>query len=152
MIKLAKEVQKILDAYENGKMKVEEGRTLTPSLIANAVQHRKKMDAPPSTGAVTAVLDRWADYGYITLHPKPKAFKAFTAAGKRDGLAALKEKHTSAKRAATAAAKGSKPKAPAKKKAAKKAPAKKAAKKTAAKKTTKKAAKATKTTKAAATS
>ena len=41
----------------------------------------------PSTGAVAAALARWEEQGYVRVDPKPLAFKAFTAAGRKTTLA-----------------------------------------------------------------
>ena len=123
---LQKAVQKVCKAYVDGKLKLPEGKLLTPTAIANAVQKAGKLDAPPSTGAVSAVLDRWAEYDFAVIKTEPhKHFVKFGKNGEKKLDDIVKDR--SAKR--TAEREKSRPAkpAPAKKAAAKKAPAKKAA-------------------------
>lgn len=126
---LQDEVLEIVEQITTGEIELPEDRTATPHVIAKIVASRKGEEAP-STGAVAAVLHRWVKLGFITVHSKPLAFKGFTAAGRKHGLAGLREKARAKRSAERAAAKaeaeGDKPKA--KKASAKKAAAKKVAK------------------------
>lgn len=98
----------ITDAYEDDKIDLPEGKTLTPHTIANLVQEAEGLENAPSTGAVNAVLKRWDEnYGFALTHAKPYAFKAYSARGKKQGLESLKEKHREKMKAERAAAKES---------------------------------------------
>jgi hypothetical protein len=101
---LEKLVQEVTDAYEDGKLSLPEDRTLTPTVIS-AVIGEKDGEEKPSAGAVTAILKRWEEVGYALTHEGPFAFKRLSAAGKKQGLEALKEKHREKNKAARAAAK-----------------------------------------------
>lgn len=102
---LEAKVIEIVEAYEAGKFEVASGKTLTPHRIATEIAVRTKDEYQPSTGAVSAVLDRWVEYGYALAHPKPFAFKSISARGKKEGLDALKAKHRDKLKAERAAAK-----------------------------------------------
>lgn len=141
---LQEAVEKVINAVEAGKIKLPEGKeALTPTLVAKLVGKAKKMEKPPSVGAVSAVFDRWEEYGYATFTASPRAFKAW---GKNHdkGIDGVKAERLEARRAEREA---NKPAKPAKKAAAKKAAAKSTAKGGAKKAPAKKAA----TKKAAAT-
>ena len=103
---LEESVLAITDLYEDGKVDLPEGKTLTPHTIANLIAEKEGLEKPPSTGAVNAVLKRWDEnYGFALTHDKPYAFKRYSAAGKKQGLEALKEKHREKIKAERAAAK-----------------------------------------------
>lgn len=71
---LANEVEKILRQFEGGKLSgVEAPLTVhkVRSMITNSLGEN------PSTGAVSAVFDRWAAEGYIKMSDKPKSFISF---------------------------------------------------------------------------
>lgn len=141
---LQEAVEKVINAVEAGKLKLPEGQErLTPTVVAKFIQKAKKMETPPSTGAVNAVFKRWEDYGIVVMHQdRPYAFKAW-GPNKDKGVAGVKAERVEARRAEREANKPPKPaKAPAKKAAstkAKAAPAKGAAKKAPAKKAAPKA-------------
>lgn len=103
---LEAQVKEITDAYEADPSKVDlpEGKTLTPHMVAKLIADKTGEDAP-SSGAVAAIFKRWDEYGYALTHDKPLAFKKVSAAGKKQGLDGLKEKHREAKKAERAAAK-----------------------------------------------
>jgi hypothetical protein len=48
---------------------------------------------PPSTGAITAALDKWQKLGYASVARKPVRFTGFTEEGIRLGLEVMKEEH-----------------------------------------------------------
>lgn len=122
---LQEAILKVFEAVEAGKIKLDEGKTLTPTACAKIIAKTKKVGGKPvdqpSSGAVSACYDRLADYGLIKLHDKPKAFAGFTAKGKKESAESAVLARREERKAQTAANK------PAKKAAAKKAPAKKAA-------------------------
>jgi hypothetical protein len=97
-------VVEVTDAFEEGKVELPEGKTLTPQRIANIIGEKPGEDKP-SGGAVAAILKRWDENGYALTHDKPFAFKKVSAAGKKQGLDTLKEKHREKKKAEKAAAK-----------------------------------------------
>jgi len=101
---LQDEILSVCADYADGKVDTD-GKPLTPHRIAKIIGTRGNPE--PSSGAVAACLDRWVEYGFATVNPKPKSFKAITAAGKRDGLEALVAKHRAKLSAAKKAAKGS---------------------------------------------
>jgi hypothetical protein len=133
---LQNEILEIVESITTGEIDLPEGKLATPHVLAKIVAARRGEDAP-STGAVAAVLHRWRDLGFINVHAKPFAFKAFSAAGQTHGLAGLQTKRRAARSAERTKAKGD---APAKPKAAKKAAKPKASKPKAAKKDTAEAA------------
>lgn len=102
-------VKDITDAYEKDESSANlpEGKTLTPHRIAQMIGEMKGEDTP-SSGAVAAILKRWEEYGYALTHDKPYAFRRTSAAGQKQGLDALKEKHRDKLKAERAAAKASK--------------------------------------------
>lgn len=97
---LAADVLTICKAYSNGKLKVEGDKPLTPHRVAKLVAERTGGDAP-STGAVAAVFDRWAEYGFALFSDAPKAFKKLTAKGEKDGLDGIILGRREARKAAT---------------------------------------------------
>jgi hypothetical protein len=90
----------ICQAYLAGKLKVDGDKPLTPHRVAKLVAARTGGEAP-STGAVAAVFDRWAEYGFALFSDKPKAFKKFTAKGEKDGLDGILLGRREARKAAT---------------------------------------------------
>lgn len=47
---------------------------------------------PPSTGAITACLNKWVEIGYAVIDRKPLRFTGFTSVGIEFGLDSIKEK------------------------------------------------------------
>lgn len=64
----------------------------TPAWISTEIGKTKGF-APPSTGAVTAVLERWQIYGFALLGKKPTRFVMYTEEGVSLGLEALKDRY-----------------------------------------------------------
>jgi hypothetical protein len=64
----------------------------TPAWISTEIGKTKGF-APPSTGAVTAVLERWQTYGFALLGKKPTRFVMYTEEGVSLGLEALKDRY-----------------------------------------------------------
>lgn len=64
----------------------------TPSWISTEIGREKGID-PPSTGAVTAVLDRWVACGFAVTAKKPSRFVEYTPEGIELGLDVLKERY-----------------------------------------------------------
>lgn len=102
---LEADVKTICDQYVTGGLVLPEGDHLTAHKIANNIKALHTLAEPPSSGAVTAVLERWKEIGYADLNDKPKAFKDYTDAGRTEGLTALKAKAAEEKRANRAATK-----------------------------------------------
>lgn len=102
---LEPDVKKITDKFVNGKVKVEEGKFLTPHLVATLIQKARGADKPPSTGAVQSVFARWEKIGFAVVNPKPFAFLDYTDAGRSKGLAAMKQEYRDTVKAEKAAAK-----------------------------------------------
>lgn len=90
---LERSVSKVVEQYENGKVDLPEGKTLTPHLIAKQIADNGDRPEAPSTGAVAAVIQRWEKYGYALTHDKPFAFKRVSAQGQKIGLDGCKQKH-----------------------------------------------------------
>lgn len=69
-----------------------------PQVVCSPAWIAEKIDAenPPSTGAISAVLDRWVEYGFATMEKKPTRFTGYTEAGIKKGLHTMKAeyKHT----------------------------------------------------------
>lgn len=103
---LEESVMAITDEFEEGKIDLPEGKTLTPHTIANLIKEKEGLEKAPSTGAVNAVLQRWdQNYGFALTHEKPYAFKRYSAKGKKQGLEALKQAHRDKLKAERAAKK-----------------------------------------------
>lgn len=83
----------ICTQFADGKIDTE-GKPLTPHRIAKLVEATGK--PLPSSGAVAACLARWDTYGFAVLNEKPVAFKRFTPAGKKKGLAEMVSEHRTA--------------------------------------------------------
>jgi hypothetical protein len=88
---LQEKILKVTQDYDAGKLTVE--KSLTPQVIANVIG--EEYGEKPSTGAVAACLARWGEYGFAKITEKPVAYAGLTAAGKKEGLDALKTKHRS---------------------------------------------------------
>jgi hypothetical protein len=69
----------------------EEDGYCTPVWIATEIGKFKGF-APPSTGAVTAVLERWVTYGFAELAKKPTRFVRYTDEGVAIGLEAMRDR------------------------------------------------------------
>ena len=76
----------------------------TPVWIATEIGKFKGY-APPSTGAVTAVLERWVAYGFAEIAKKPTRFVRYTDEGVKMGLEALRDRHKRRSKMAQTAAK-----------------------------------------------
>lgn len=63
----------------------------TPKWISEQIAEKNNCRLP-STGAVQACLDRWAEIGFALVGRKPVRFAAFTPEGERDGLYLMKAK------------------------------------------------------------
>lgn len=90
---LEAKVMKVTEAFEDGKIDLPDGQALTPHFIAKQIAKNEGLEKPPSTGAVSAVIKRWEEYGYALTDDKPFAYRRISAAGKKQGLDTLKEKH-----------------------------------------------------------
>ncbi len=66
---------------------------LTATEIARAVERNLDDGKRVSPGAVTALLKRWAAYGYVNVGYKPFRFVDFTEAAFEVGLTELKKRH-----------------------------------------------------------
>lgn len=105
---LAQSVEAICRKHAAGKKitGVEPGDPLTVNTLRSLIKNNA--DEQPSTGAVSAVLLRWATDGYIKKASKPLAFTGYTAKYADSNLATYledrKAKKPRAKKAATAAA------------------------------------------------
>lgn len=102
---LSDAVKEVCDDFISGKISLPEGKTLTPHYVATFVATQEKLDAPPSTGAVSAVFKRWDEYGFALFHKKPFAFKDYSAKGKKVGLHGLIDARKEARSKERAAAK-----------------------------------------------
>ncbi len=102
---LEAEVKRICDEFVTGKFALPEGEVLTPHFIAKRIKEDEGTDEAPSTGAVAAALDRWAEIGFAEITEKPKAFVDYTEAGRDQGLTTLKAASAERKRAIRSAAK-----------------------------------------------
>ncbi len=76
---LAESIEKLFRKVEAGAnvKGLEKGTRLTVNKIRTLVAN--SAGDPPSTGAVSAVLDRWSRDGYIKVTAKPTSFDGFTA-------------------------------------------------------------------------
>jgi hypothetical protein len=101
---LQTDVKKVIDMVLEGTMQIEDGAKLTPhrvaALVADYRTHETGVEAEiPSTGAVSAVFQRWADNGIARFHESPKAFKEYTAAAKKHGVQGMLDKKREERRA-----------------------------------------------------
>lgn len=104
---LQADVKHVIDMVLEGTMEIEEGAKLTPHRVAALVaEYRTEQTGVeaevPSTGAVSAVFQRWADNGIALFTDTPKAFKAYTAAAKKHGVQGLLDKKKAERRAVKA--------------------------------------------------
>lgn len=92
---LETDLKTILDGLVTGSMQLPEGKKATPHVLAKLVQGIRGGDPGdlPSSGAVSAALNRWETIGYIELGQDPARFVDYTEAGRTEGLAALKRAH-----------------------------------------------------------
>lgn len=87
---LAASVEDVCRKHAAGKLKgYEPGQPLTVSVLQGLITN--KNDLMPSTGAVSAVLVRWTEEGYIKASGKPMAFVGFTTKYKDASLAKFLE-------------------------------------------------------------
>lgn len=83
---LETDVDIALREYADGKHALPEGKFLTPYrvgtiLIEDTDGERKR----PSSGAISAIFDRFSDAGYIECRREPYAFVKFTDLGRLTG-------------------------------------------------------------------
>lgn len=84
---LEAQVKKVTDHYTlNGSLPSGETAPATAWRICNAI--KAMFGSMPSTGAVSAVLDRWEAIGFATMSAKPRAFADYTQKGRDLGLGA----------------------------------------------------------------
>lgn len=102
---LETDIERLLGAIETGEVPITEGQKLTPHFIAKKLTEVESLAKEPSTGAVSAVFDRWVKIGAANMAEKPYAFLSFTPAARTEGIAALKAQVKEAKKEAAAAAK-----------------------------------------------
>lgn len=102
---LESDVKMICDKFVTGEVKLGDEENLTPHRIAKLIKDSESLDAPPSVGAVSAVLTRWEKIGFAAVEYKPFRFIDYTQAGRDDGLTALKAAAAAEMRAQKAAAK-----------------------------------------------
>lgn len=102
---LESRVKAVTDAFVSGSVPLGDGEALTPHRIAKRLEDEPGNEGKVSTGAVASVLSRWEAYGFAKLTPKPLAFVDYTDEGREEGLTALKEAATKAKREQKAAIK-----------------------------------------------
>ena len=83
---LALDVDIALREYVEGKHPIPEGKYLTPyrvgTILINDTDGAWKR---PSTGAISAVFDKFSDAGYIECRREPHAFVGFTPLGRLSG-------------------------------------------------------------------
>jgi hypothetical protein len=80
---LEREVKEVCDKFTIGLMV--DVIELTVTEIARAIN----VDNPPSTGAITNVLKRWAEVGFAVHQTEPHRFGGYTAEGIEQGIAGL---------------------------------------------------------------
>ena len=102
---LESDVKSICDKFVTGEVKLGDNENLTPHRISRLIKDHESLDAPPSVGAVAAVLNRWEKIGFAEVEYKPFRFIDYSEAGRTDGLTALKAAAAAEMRAQKAAAK-----------------------------------------------
>lgn len=68
---------------------IEHDELCTPRFVSDEIARVQHID-PPSVGAIGAVFDRWATYGYAVISRKPVQFVDLTPEGRAKGLDAIK--------------------------------------------------------------
>lgn len=101
---LESDIKRVCDAYVTGQYKVPGDKPLTPYRAGLALQEMDQLERAPSSGAVSAVFDRWVEIGFMEAGRKPYCFKDYTEAGRSDGLAALHRRDAAHRKAAREAA------------------------------------------------
>jgi hypothetical protein len=71
----------------------------TPLFISETIAKDEGIKAP-STGAITACLDKWAEIGYAVIARKPVRFVGYTPDGLQSGLEGIKDRYSRIKRTA----------------------------------------------------
>lgn len=89
------DIERLLKAVNAGEISPADvlGRPidhLTPHFVAETLAKVESLPKKPSTGAVAAVFNRWADLGVATFSDKPYGFIDFTDEAKALGIAAIK--------------------------------------------------------------
>lgn len=100
---LEADIKRVCDAWVTGEYVVVGEKPLTPYRAALALKEMDQLDEAPSSGAVSAVFDRWVEIGFMEASRKPYAFAGYTEAARTKGLAALHKEWRERKRAAKAA-------------------------------------------------
>lgn len=105
---LEADIKRVCDAYITGQYKVPDDKPLTPYRAAQALKDIDGLDPDtvPSSGAVDAVFDRWAEIGFAEFTHKPFAFADYTEDARTVGLAELHRRDAATRAAARKAALG----------------------------------------------
>lgn len=82
-------VEKLLKNIKSGALVVDDA-LLTPHFVSKKLTEVEGLPKAPSTGAVSAVFDRWVKIAAATMQEHPYAFIDFTDDAKVNGIAALK--------------------------------------------------------------
>lgn len=83
---LATDVYIVCRDFVAGEFTLEEGKFMSPYIIARILKEKDDLDKAPSSGAVAAVLHRWEDWGFAVCRQEPFAFTDFTTEGRELGL------------------------------------------------------------------
>jgi hypothetical protein len=110
---LASDVKQVCDKFITGEIVLPEGKMLTPHRVASLVKELDNLEKAPSAGAVSAVFNRWEEYGFVRMNAKPYAFADYTDEGRNVGLNGLIEARQAQRKTERAAAKTTAPEAPA---------------------------------------
>jgi len=89
---LESDIEKLIKAIQSGEVTIDPvGAPLTPHLLSKTLTNVEGLAKAPSTGAVSAVLDRWVNVGAAETSSRPYAFVDFTPQAKEHGIAGLKQ-------------------------------------------------------------
>lgn len=92
---LATDVNITLKEWLAGEFSLQEGKFMTPYIVARIIKEKDGLEKMPSSGAITRIFHTWEDWGYAEFRQTPFAFIDFTPEGKELGLQAFTDRNKS---------------------------------------------------------
>lgn len=89
---LSGDVYIVCKEFVAGEFTLEEGKFLTPWVVATIIMEQDGLDKRPASGAIAAAFHRWEEWGFATFRVEPFAFVDFTEEGRELGLQGFMDK------------------------------------------------------------